>query len=130
MWKLHTAMIIHYYTFQVKTTHIIEPVDKSVFGPCEHYLDEFIRLFYNYITDRNLTKRRFGKIFTEVRDKASTPANIKAEFRTPGIYPFKHSLITDEHLLPSLVAHNEGAQVSNVVTLIEMPAHALLSQKT
>jgi hypothetical protein len=40
-------------------------------------LDELILLFYNQITDRTLTEQKFGKIFTEARDKAATPATIK-----------------------------------------------------
>jgi hypothetical protein len=93
-------------------------------------LDELVLLFYNHITDRTLTKQKFVKIFTEARDKAATPANIKTGFRVPGIYLFNSSIITDKLLLPSLVAQNEGARVSNVVTLIEKPAHAVLSQKS
>ena len=93
-------------------------------------MDELVLLFYNHITDRTLTKQKFGKIFTEARDKAATTANIKTGFRAPGIYPFNSSIITDELLLPSLVAKNKGAQVSNVVTLIEMPGHAVLPQKS
>jgi hypothetical protein len=51
-------------------------MDKSVFGPREHYLDELILLFYNHIIDRDSTKQKFGKIFTEARDRSATPANI------------------------------------------------------
>jgi hypothetical protein len=67
-------------------------------------LDELVLLFYNHITDRTLTKQKFGKIFTEARDKAATPDNIKTGFRAPDICPFNSSIITDERLLPSLVA--------------------------
>jgi hypothetical protein len=93
-------------------------------------LDELVHLFYNHITDRTLAKQKFGKIFTEAQDKAATTANMKTGFRAPDIYPFSSSIITDERLLPSLVAKNKGAQVSNVVTLTEMPAHAFLPQKS
>jgi hypothetical protein len=93
-------------------------------------LDKLVLLFYNHITNRTLTKQKFGKIFTEARDKAVTTANMKTGLLSPGIYPFNSSIITDELLLPSLVAKYKGAQVSNVVTLIEMQAHAFLPQKS
>ena len=81
------------------------------------------------VTDCTLTKQRFGKIFTEARDKAATPANIKAGFHATGIYPFNPSVIPDRAFAPSLVTPNEDAQVSNSVTVFETPAAAPLSQK-
>jgi hypothetical protein len=55
---------------------------------------------------------------------------MKAGFCATGIYPFISSIIPDETFAPSRVTHNEDAQVSNVVTLIETPAPALFSQKS
>jgi len=104
-------------------------MDKSVFGPLEHYWEEQVLQFYSHSTDRTLTKQRFGKIFTEAWDKAATPANIKAGFRATRIYPFSPSIIPDEDFTPSLVTHKEDAQVSNIVTVFETPAAAPLSQK-
>jgi hypothetical protein len=68
-------------------------MDKSVFGPLEHYWKEQVLLFYDHSTDRTFTKQRFGKIFTEARDKAGTPANNKAGFHATGIYPFNPSFL-------------------------------------
>jgi hypothetical protein len=55
---------------------------------------------------------------------------VKAGFRVTGIYPFIPSIIPDEAFASSLVTHSEDAQFPNVMTLIETPAPALLSQKT
>jgi hypothetical protein len=104
-------------------------MDKSVFGPLEHYWDEQVLQFYNHSTDRTLTKMRFGKIFTEACDKAATSPNFKAGFRATRIFSFNHSIIPDEAFTPSLVTHNEDAQVSNIVTVFETPAATPLSQK-
>ena len=112
-----------------QATHVLQPMDKSVFGPLEHYWEEQVLQFYSHSTDRTLTKQRFGKIFTEAWDKAATPANIKAGFRATRIYPFSPSIIPDEDFTPSLVTHKEDAQVSNIVTVFETPAAAPLSQK-
>jgi hypothetical protein len=38
-----------------QTTHG-QPMDKSIFGPLEHYWDEQVLLFYRHSTDRTLTK--------------------------------------------------------------------------
>jgi len=109
-----------------QTTHELQRMNKSVFGPLEHYWDKQCLLFYNHSTNRTLAKQRFGKIFTETWDKADTPANIKAGFRATGIYPFNPSIIPDEAIAPSLVTHNEDAQVSKIVTVFETPADATL----
>ena len=60
---------------------------------------------------------------------AATPANIKAGFHATDFYLFNPSIIPDEAFAPSLVTHNEDAQVSNIVTVFETPAVAPLSQK-
>jgi ABC-type phosphate/phosphonate transport system substrate-binding protein len=60
-----------------QNTHELQPMFKPVFGPFEHQWDKKVLLFYSHITDRTLTKQRFGKIFTAAWDKAATSANIK-----------------------------------------------------
>ena len=122
-------MILHCYCLPSQTTHELQPMDKSVFGTSEHYWDEQVLLFYSHSTDRTLTKHRFGTIFTEAWDKAATPANIKEGFHATGVYPFNPSVIPDRAFAPSLVTPNEDTQVSNSVTVFEMPAAAPLSQK-
>jgi hypothetical protein len=86
-----------------QTTHELQPVFKSVFGPFEHYWDKQVLLFYSHSTVCTLTNQRFGKIFTEVWDKAVTPANSKLGFRATGICPFNPSIFPDEAFAPSLV---------------------------
>jgi hypothetical protein len=115
--------------FPSRTTHELQPMDKSVLGQFGHYWDEQVLLFYSHSTDCTLTKWRFGKIFAEAWDKAATPANIKAGFCATGVYPFDPSIIPDKAFASSLVTQNEGAQVSNIVTVFEIAAAAPLSQK-
>ena len=112
------------------TTHELQRMDSSVFGPFEHYRNEQVLLFGSHNTDRTVTKQRFGKIFTEAWDKAATPANTKAGFCASGCYPFNPSIISDEAFATSLVTRNEDAQVSNIMTAYETPAAACVSQKT
>ena len=45
-------------TLELQLTHT------SVFGPLEHTWDEQVLLFYSHSTDRTLTNRRLGNIFT------------------------------------------------------------------
>jgi hypothetical protein len=105
-------------------------MDKSVFGPFQHYWDEQVLLFYSHSTDSSLSKQRFGKIFTKAWDKAAAPAKVKAGFCATGIYHFNPPVIPDEAFAPSLKTQNEDAQVSNVVTVFQTLAPVPLLQKT
>jgi hypothetical protein len=125
--ELKTTMILSCCALEVR----LQPRDKSVCGPFKHYWNEQVMLWYNHSSiRRTLTKQRFGNILTEAWNKAATPANMKAGFFATGIYPFIPSIIPDATFAPILVTHSEDAQVSSVVTLIETPTPALLSQKT
>jgi len=112
-----------------QTTHELQPMFKSVFGPFEHYWDKQVLLFYSHSTDCTLTKQRFGKIFTEVWDKASTPANSKLRYHATGIYPFNSLIFPDKAFAPSLAIQNEDDQVPNIVTVFETPAAALCHRR-
>jgi hypothetical protein len=82
---------------------VIQPyLGHTALSAFEHYWDEQVLLFYNHSTDRILTKQRFGMIFTDARDKAATPANIKAGLRATGIYPFSPQIISNEAFAPIL----------------------------
>ena len=68
-----------------QTTHELQPMDKSVIGPLEHYWDKQVQLLYSHSKDHTLTKQRFGNIFSDAWDKAAKPANIKAGVHATGI---------------------------------------------
>ena len=49
-----------------QTTHALQPMDKSVFGPFETYWDQEVLNFIRNNPDKALTKQRFSTIFTKV----------------------------------------------------------------
>lgn len=85
------------------TTHELQPMDKSVFRSFEHHWDQQVLLYWAQHKDRSLTKQRFGEIFSNVWDKAMTPANIRSGFRATGIFPYNPDAIPEEAFAPSLV---------------------------
>jgi hypothetical protein len=97
-----------------KTTHELQPMEKSIFGSFEHYYDEQVLLFYNHSTDCALTKQKFSTIFLESWYKAATPTNIKGGYRATGMYPFNPSIIPDKTFAPSHVTHNEDFKSSMI----------------
>ena len=55
------------------TTHELQPMDKSVFGPFEKFWDDELMNFWSTFEDREFNKQRFGYVFTPVWDKSATP---------------------------------------------------------
>lgn len=83
------------------TTHELQPLDKSCYGPFEHYWDEELMNYWNRFPDRTLNKERFGAVFTPVWHKSMTSMNIMRGFEATGIYPYAPEKIPDEAFLPS-----------------------------
>jgi len=75
---------IHLFCLPSNTTHELQPMDKSVFRSFETYWDEEVLKFWRLHPDRQVTKDRFGKIFTPVWYKALTPQNIINGFKSTG----------------------------------------------
>lgn len=89
------------------TTHELQPMDKSVFRSFEHHWDDQVLQYWTRFKDRNITKQRFGDIFTVVWDKSVTPANVKAGFAATGIFPFNPEAIPEVAFAPSEVTQVE-----------------------
>lgn len=83
------------------TTHELQPLDKSVFGPFEKFWDDELMNFWTTFQDRELNKQRFGYVFTPVWDKSATQKNVKAGFEACGIFPFNPNRIPVEAFAPS-----------------------------
>ncbi|XP_063241735.1 uncharacterized protein LOC134541920 [Bacillus rossius redtenbacheri] len=83
------------------TTHELQPMDKSVFGPFEAYWDEELMKFWTTYEDRVFNKQHFGYVFSPVWEKSTIPKNIKAGFEACGIFPFNPNRIPEQAFAPS-----------------------------
>ncbi|KAJ8875781.1 hypothetical protein PR048_023680 [Dryococelus australis] len=92
------------------TTHELQHFDKSVFGPYERFWDDGMLLYWPRQTDiQNRTiSRTFGKIFSRVWAKATTPANVSTGFSTTEIYPFDPTAIHESAYTPSELTRIEN----------------------
>ena len=86
-----TGVII--FCFQPHTTHFIQPLDKTVFGPLKVYWREQCRRFMAKDPGRVIKRVDFGEIFSAAWYEAMTPKKITAGFRTTGIYPLNRRAI-------------------------------------
>lgn len=96
------------YCLPSNTTHELQPMDKSVFRSFEYYWDDQVLQYWTRFKDRNITKLRFGEIFSVVWDKSVTPANIKAGFAATGIFPFNPEAISEVAYAPSDVTQRKN----------------------
>ena len=105
------------------TTHELQPMDKSVFRPFEAYCDEELISYWTRFEDRDMTKQRFGHVFSPVWDKATIPKNVKAGFTACGIYPFNPEVIPDEAFAPSEISQipQENTPVAGPSNATDMP---------
>ena len=81
-------------------------MDKCLFRAFEHYWDAEVLTFWRMHPDRQLTKDRFGKIFTPAWYKSVT-TNIINGFQTTGIFPFDKDAIPPEAFAPIDVAFQD-----------------------
>ncbi|KAJ8303360.1 LOW QUALITY PROTEIN: hypothetical protein KUTeg_019756 [Tegillarca granosa] len=84
------------------TSHILQPLDVSVFGPFEV---AWHSACYSHLRDTGgniITRYDVCKIACSVYTKTLTPSNIQSAFKKSGIYPFDPSIIPDTALAPAL----------------------------
>ena len=82
------------FTLPPNTTHLLQPLDRSCFGPlkvtwrevCHHY-------FMSSNPGKSVTKFQFSELFNEAWLQSMTVANITAGFRITGIYPLNRSVV-------------------------------------
>lgn len=95
------------------TTHELQPMDKSVFGPYETFWDDEVLLYWSKLkpTDpRTISKGTFGRIFSKVWPRSATPVNVSAGFRATGIYPFDRNAIPESAFTPSELTRHVTAE--------------------
>ncbi len=70
------------------TTHFVQPLDKTVFGPMKVYWWQECQNFMARNPGRVITRNDFNEIFSQAWYRGGTQANILSAFKATGIYPF------------------------------------------
>ena len=76
------------------TTHFLQPLDVSVFGPLKHAYSDLLQAQYAK-GERGVWKGNFYKLFDGAQKKAFTSANILSGFRHTGLWPVDFSIVEE-----------------------------------
>ena len=83
------------FTLVPHTTHEMQPLDTTVFGPLKNSWQEACHNFIQRHPGRVITKYQFNEIFSMAWLKSMTPANIISGFKACGVYPFNPKAVLD-----------------------------------
>ena len=121
------------------TTHKLQPLDRSVYGPFSNYFEKEIDKFQKEHPGRRIQMTDMGSLFGKAYSKACSVENAIMGFKKCGIAPFDANVFSDEDFAPASVTDRDmpnllitstnthapntaPASTLNVVP-IELPAH-------
>lgn len=107
---------IHLITFHPHTTHRMQSLDISVFGPFKKRLRTEFNLWLAKNPGCSITIREISMLSNEPLKQSFTETNIKSGFGKAGIYPFDRSIfkeidfkgssVTDRPIPPQIEKEN------------------------
>jgi len=98
-------------SFPPHTTHKLQPLDRSVFGPFKRHYDAAFDSFMVANPGRPATIYDIPPLVKSAFEKAMTPANITSGFRTTGIMPFNSDIFGPDDFAPSSVSDRPNPNV-------------------
>lgn len=90
-------------TFPPHTSHKLQPLDISVYGPLKTYYNQAVEAWlYNHV-GKTFDIYSVAEALGVAYPRAFTPQNILSGFRKPGIYPLDTGVFTDEDFLSAYI---------------------------
>lgn len=113
-------------SFPPHTSHKLQPLDRTVFGPFKKYFNDAADDWRKNNPGERLNIYHLPGLAAKALPLAATPNNIKNGFKCTGIYPFDRLVFSDEDYLPACVTDQPepttsiGTQVDQHDENIEM----------
>ena len=105
-----------FITFPAHTTHLLQPLDVSVFGPMKTAWRKKVTSFMSE-KGRKPTRNDFYDLFVPAYEEGATMKNIKSGFKNTGIYPFDNNALPDDTYRVGILhdVENNGSVQDNVL---------------
>lgn len=94
-------------TIPPHTSHKLQPLDVSVFGPLQKYYNAALDSWMMRNPGVPMSIYSVAEIFGISFEKAMTPVNIKSGFLKTGIFPFDRNAFSDDDFMPSEVTNRQ-----------------------
>lgn len=101
-------------TIPPHTSHRLQPLDRTVFGPLKRYVSESCAGKMRSQAGRPLTIYDIPSIVKEALPRAVSIANVCKGFECTGIFPYNRSIFTESMFAPSAVTDREDPSVTLV----------------
>jgi len=92
---------IHLVIFPSHTTHLLQPLNVSIYKALKHAFQEQVKKFMVQHPGEKPTRLDFNSFLTPSYLSAFVPSNIINSFMKTGIFPLNSYVISDESLAPS-----------------------------
>lgn len=93
---------IELYRLYPNATHLMQPLDKGVFGPLKLRWHQVVRKHTRENPGAPITKHNFVEKLKEAFLLFYKPLTVINSFKSSGIYPIDGNMITKDHLKPGL----------------------------
>lgn len=107
------------------TTHALQPLDRSVFGPFNKAYDTACSEFLSQSPYHAVNKQTFPSLFKKAWESGVNKENIMNGFRSCGIVPFNRDAISSEMYDPSLATETPRPKPSASLSTPQMPRRPL-----
>lgn len=100
-------------TFPPHTSHKLQPLDRSVFGPLKKFYNKACSEWLLSNPGKPMTIYEVAECFGKSYPLAFTPSNIQSGFRVSGIWPFNSNIFSEDEFLSSYVTDRPIDQQSD-----------------
>ncbi|KAB0805318.1 hypothetical protein PPYR_02288 [Photinus pyralis] len=106
-------------SFPPHTSHKLQPLDRSVYGPLKTYMNSAMDAWMKNHPGQTMGIYDLPGLVAEALPKATTPTNILSGFKVSGIFPFNRDVFQDYEFSPSLPT--DTPLTTNLYNAAEIP---------
>lgn len=103
-------------TFPPHTSHKLQPLDLTVFGPLKTFYNQSVDAWLMNNAGKTFDIYSIAEALATAYPKAFSTNNIINGFRSAGIYPFNRHIFSEEDFLGSYVTDRPAPESSNLVS--------------